>query len=107
MKLSVCIAAATLAWSLPTMAQTPAAASAATASAAPMAEGEVRKVDRAQARLTLRHGPIPNLDMAPMTMVFRVADPALLEGLKEGDKVKFGAERVNGLITVTTIERAR
>ncbi|MBL8301895.1 MAG: copper-binding protein [Ideonella sp.] len=107
MKLSVCIAAAALAWALPTLAQTPAAAPAATASAAPMVDGEVRKVDRAQARLTLRHGPIPSLDMAPMTMVFRVADPAMLEGLKEGDKVRFGADRVNGLITVTAIERAR
>lgn len=109
---SLCLAAAALAWSLPGVAQAQAQAPAtappaSAASAAPMADGEVRKVDRAQARLTLRHGPIPSLDMAPMTMVFRVADPALLEGLKEGDKVKFGADRVNGLITVTAIERVR
>jgi Cu(I)/Ag(I) efflux system protein CusF len=77
------------------------------AQAAPAAEGEVRKVDAAQGKLTLKHGPIANLEMPGMTMVFKVADPKLLQGLKEGDKVKFSAERVGGAITVTAIERAQ
>ena len=75
--------------------------------AAPQSDGEVRKVDTAQGKLTLRHGPLQNLDMPPMTMVFKVADPKLLEGLKEGDKVKFNADRVNGAIVVTAIERVK
>jgi Cu/Ag efflux protein CusF len=71
-----------------------------------MVDGEVRKVDKGQDRLTLRHGPIQNLDMPGMTMVFRVADPAMLEGLKEGDKVRFSADRLNGAITITALESA-
>lgn len=73
--------------------------------AAPV-DGEVRRVDKAQAKLTLKHAPIDNLDMPAMTMVFRVADPKLLDGLKEGDRVRFSAEKVNGLITITTLEPA-
>lgn len=73
--------------------------------AAPV-DGEVRRIDKAQAKLTLKHAPIENLDMPAMTMVFRVADPKLLDGLKEGDRVRFSAEKVNGLITITTLEPA-
>ena len=72
-----------------------------------LAEGEVRKVDKEAKKLTLKHGPIPNLDMAPMTMVFRVKDPAMLDAVKAGDKVRFAAESVNGAITVTRIEPAK
>ncbi len=75
--------------------------------AAPMTDGEVRKVDLAQGKVTLRHGPISNLEMPGMTMVFRVTEPKMLEGLKQGDKVKFAADRVNGAITVTAIEAAK
>lgn len=71
--------------------------------AAPLVDGEVRKVDKEQGKLTLRHGPIPNLEMAGMTMVFRVTDPKWLDGLKEGDKLSFSADRVNGVFTVTSI----
>lgn len=78
----------------------------AAASAIPAAEGEVRKIDKEQGKLTLKHGPIASLDMPGMTMVFKVAHPNMLEGIKEGDKVKFVAERVNGAITVTTVELA-
>lgn len=83
------------------------AAGAAAPAATAMADGEVRKVDKGQGKLTLRHGPIANLDMPPMTMVFRVADPALLDNVKQGDKVKFSAEDRNGAITVTAIEAAK
>lgn len=71
---------------------------------APQSDGEVRKVDKAQGKLTLRHGPLKNFDMPAMTMVFRVSDPKLLDGLKEGDKVKFTAEKVNGAFTVTALQ---
>lgn len=74
---------------------------------APTTEGEVRRIDKAQGKVTLKHGPLPNLDMPGMTMVFKVADPKMLEGLQEGDKVKFAADRINGVITVTTIETVR
>jgi Cu/Ag efflux protein CusF len=45
--------------------------------------------------------------MDSMNMVFRVQDPALLKGIKVGDKVKFEADRVNGQLTVTKIQKAR
>jgi Cu/Ag efflux protein CusF len=71
----------------------------------PAVSGTVEKVDAAQGKITIDHGPIPNLDMEPMTMVFRAQDPALLNGLKAGDKVQFTADRVNGQISVTSIKK--
>jgi Cu/Ag efflux protein CusF len=115
MKHSSFATAAALAMSSMTFAQTssadhaahhPAGASAA-ASTASMADGEVRKVDKEQGKVTLKHGPIASLDMPGMTMVFKVADPKMLDSLKQGDKVKFVADRVNGAITVTAIEVAK
>ncbi len=73
--------------------------------AASKAEAEVRRVEAATGRIQLRHGPIPSLDMPPMTMVFRVKNPALLEGLKEGDKIWFTAEKIDGAYTVTSVEK--
>ena len=73
----------------------------------PMADGEVTKIDAAQGKITLRHGPIKHLDMDSMSMVFRVQDPAMLKQVKVGDKVKFEADRVNGQITVTRIQKAK
>lgn len=69
-----------------------------------LSEGEVRKVDVARGKITLRHGPLANLDMPAMTMVFRAADPELLDGLQVGDKVRFTAERKNGSFVVTAIQ---
>ena len=68
-----------------------------------LSEGEVRNVDKGHGKLTLRHGPLTNLDMPGMTMVFKASDPKLLDGLKEGDKVRFTAEKLNGTIAVTAI----
>lgn len=85
----------------------PAPAPAASASAAPMSEAVVRKVDPAAGKITLRHGPIANLDMPPMTMVFQVREAALLGEIKAGDKVRFSAEKIGGAYTVTAIEVAR
>ena len=83
-----------------------AAASASTswAQVSVMSDGEVRKVDRAQGKITLKHGEIKNLEMPPMTMVFRVTDPALLDRVKEGDKIGFSADKIGGQYTVTGIE---
>jgi Cu(I)/Ag(I) efflux system protein CusF len=89
------------------IAATGVAAAALAAQAGSMADGEVRRVDKAQGKVTLRHGPLASLEMPAMTMVFKVADPKMLEGLKEGDKVRFAADRVDGTITVTAIEMAR
>ena len=74
--------------------------------AAAMSDGEVRKIDAANAKLTLKHGPLANLDMPGMTMVFKAKPPALLQGLKVGDKVKFRAEQIDGAYTVTAIQPA-
>lgn len=72
-----------------------------------MTDGEVRKIDKEQAKLTLKHGRIENLDMPGMTMVFKVANRQWLEGLKVGDKVKFAADNVGGALTVTAIEASK
>jgi len=75
---------------------------------APMVNGQVTKIDESAGKITLKHGPIKKLDMNEgMTMVFRVQDPAMLKQVKVGDKVKFDADRINGQITVTKIEKAR
>ncbi|HEX6320161.1 MAG TPA: copper-binding protein [Burkholderiales bacterium] len=72
-----------------------------------LADGEVRKVDQDAQKLTIKHGPIPSMDMPPMTMVYRVKDPAMLGQVKQGDKIKFGAEKVGGQYVVTRIELAK
>ena len=73
----------------------------------PMVSGTVETVDQAQGKITIDHGPIPNLNMDAMTMVFRAQDPAMLKQVKQGDKVKFSADRVNGQITVTKIQKGK
>jgi Cu/Ag efflux protein CusF len=73
---------------------------------APASAGEVTKIDKAQAKITLRHGEIKNLDMPPMTMVYRVRDPKLLDSVAVGDKVRFAAEKIDGNYTVTAIVKA-
>jgi Cu/Ag efflux protein CusF len=71
-------------------------------------DGQVTKIDASAGKITLKHGPIKKLDMDEgMTMVFRVQDPAMLKQVKVGDKVKFDADRVNGQITVTKIEKSK
>lgn len=72
--------------------------------AATLTDGEVRKVDKSNGKVTIKHGPITNLDMPPMTMVFRVSQAALLDQLKAGDKIRFAAEKVDGALTITRVE---
>lgn len=82
---------------------TPAAPAA--ASTPDLSEGEVVRWDATTAKVTLRHGPIQNLEMPPMTMVFRVTDPAqAAQTIKPGAKVRFRAEQQNGAYVVTRIE---
>jgi Cu(I)/Ag(I) efflux system protein CusF len=72
--------------------------------AAPMSKGEVRKIDKSAGKVTIKHGPLENLGMPPMTMVYRVKDPAMLDRLKEGDQIKFVVEQVDGAYIVTRVE---
>ena len=69
----------------------------------PMTSGTITKVDTQWNRLTIDHGPLENLGMEAMTMVFEVADPAMLEGLEAGSDIQFTADRVKGKLTVTEI----
>lgn len=74
---------------------------AAAADGAHQAEGLVRKIDLAQGKITLRHGA--TADMPAMTMVYRVKDKALLDGVKVGDTVLFSAQKIDGTDWVTRI----
>ena len=69
------------------------------------ATGEITKLDTSAGKVTLKHGEIKNLDMPPMTMVFRVAEPKLLDNLAVGNRISFTAERINGQYTLTTVRR--
>lgn len=77
------------------------------AQGAPMVQGTVTKVDAAADKISIDHQKIPNLDMDAMTMVFRAGDKAMLKQVKAGDKVQFTADRVNGQITVTKIQKSK
>ena len=80
---------------------------AAVAQSPPLVRGKVEKVDAAAGKVTIDHEKVPNLDMDPMTMVWAAKDPSMLKGLKAGDKVRFTAERVEGRLTVTMIQKGR
>jgi Cu/Ag efflux protein CusF len=110
MKSNHIIAAALIAFSAGAFAQTGAAAatpSAGTADASSVTAGEVRKVDKEAGKITIRHEALENLGMPAMTMVFRAADPKFLDQVKQGDQVRFVAEKVNGQFTVIKLETAK
>ena len=77
------------------------------APSAPLTAGEVKKVDREAKKVTIQHGPIENLKMPPMTMVVRVKDPAMLDGLDAGTKIRFRAEEADGGYLVTRLQKAK
>jgi Cu/Ag efflux protein CusF len=77
----------------------------AAAPSAALTDGEIRRVDKEAKKITIKHGPIKNLDMPAMTMVFQATDPALLDKVKAGDKVKFQAEKRGDNYLVTRIEK--
>lgn len=70
--------------------------------------GEVKKIDEGAGKITLKHGPAKSLGMdEPMTMVYRVKDPAMLKQVKVGDKVQFEAERATAGITITKMQKGK
>jgi Cu/Ag efflux protein CusF len=70
-------------------------------------EGEVRSIDKAAGKLTLKHGAMPKFDMPPMTMAYPVKDKAMLDLLKPGDRVKFEADGVGGEFIVLRLEKLK
>jgi Cu(I)/Ag(I) efflux system protein CusF len=72
--------------------------------ALPLIDGEVRRIDKAAGKLTIKHAPIPNLDMPAMTMVFVAGEAAMLDQVKTGDKIRFSVDKLGGALTVTRIE---
>jgi Cu(I)/Ag(I) efflux system periplasmic protein CusF len=80
------------------------AAKSATVAQAALSTGEVRQIDKTGGKVTIKHGPIANLDMPPMTMVFRVKDQSMLDKVKSGDRISFAAEKLEGALVVTRIE---
>jgi len=72
-----------------------------------LSDGEIRKVDKDAKKITIKHGPMQNLDMPAMTMVFQVKDPAMLEQVKAGDKVKFRAEKIGAAYIIVNLEPAK
>lgn len=81
---------------------------AAHAQAAPQVKGTIEKIDTATGKIAIAHEDIPNLKLeGGMTMMFKAADPAMLTTVKAGDKVRFTADRVNGELTVKTIQKAK
>lgn len=76
------------------------------APATELTEGEIRKVDKSAGKITVKHGEIKNLDMPPMTMVFGVKDAAMLDKVKQGDKVRFRVASEEGKFTITEIQAA-
>ncbi len=111
--LPLLVAAALVGGPLPVLAQNPHAHHGMTATAdkpaasLPLTNGVVRKVDAERGTVTIAHDDIKNLDMPKMTMVFRVKDPAWTKKMKEGDKLRFAADNVNGELTVVAWEPAR
>lgn len=89
----------------PASAQTAAAAPA--TPAAEMSEGEIRKVSKDTGKLTIKHGEIKNLDMPPMTMVFTAKDPAMLDKVAVGDKVRFVVIDEDGKMVITALQPAK
>jgi Cu(I)/Ag(I) efflux system protein CusF len=78
-----------------------------TLSLAQTATGEVRKIDKAAGKVTIKHGGIRQLDMPPMTMVFKAEPPSLLDRVAVGDRVTFKAQKVGSTYTVTDLAPAR
>jgi Cu/Ag efflux protein CusF len=72
--------------------------------ALPWVTAEVRRIDKSAGKVSLKHGEIPNLDMPPMSMVFQVKEPALLDALQVGQKVRFQAVQEKGVYWVVKIQ---
>ncbi|HEX5803442.1 MAG TPA: copper-binding protein [Azospira sp.] len=71
-----------------------------------LADGVVKKLDRAAGRVVIAHGPLPN-GMPAMTMPFALKDAAWFGKLKEGQKIRFSIEDVKGVLTVQHFEAVK
>ena len=72
-----------------------------------LSEGEIKKIDKDSGKLTIKHGPLNNLNMPGMTMAFKVQETAMLDQVKAGDRIRFRVESLNGTYTVTKLESAK
>ena len=99
---AVFVAALSFGAAAATHAQTPQTAAGTTDA---MSTGVIKKVDKSAGKLTIKHGPLKNLGMDAMTMVFTVTDPAMLDEVKVGDKINFIADEKNGKLIVTALEK--
>ncbi|AOJ89450.1 MULTISPECIES: copper-binding protein [Burkholderia] len=68
-----------------------------------LTDAEVKRIDAAHGMVTLKHGALENVGMAPMTMAFKAGDPAMIESLHVGDKVRVRVERVAGTLTIVKL----
>jgi Cu/Ag efflux protein CusF len=107
MNISASLVVAALCWTPTAFATSHQTNSPSAISAETATQGEVRKIDKDARKITIKHAEIKNLGMPGMTMVFVAPDPAMLEKVKVGDSVRFTADRVNGVITVTAIEATK
>lgn len=73
------------------------------AQAPAMTDGEVKKVDAASGKVTIKHGDIKHLEMPGMTMVFTAKDKVILSNIKPGDQVRFMVVSEGGKMVVTDI----
>jgi Cu/Ag efflux protein CusF len=77
------------------------------AASAVWTEGVVRTIHKADGQITIAHEPLVHLGMGKMTMTFRLKSPGLVEGIKEGSRVRFVAENVKGELTVVALQPAK
>ena len=79
------------------------------AGASEWVDAEVRRIDLAGRKLTLKHAEIKHLDMPGMTMVFGLKDgaasPELLASLKPGDKLQIQVQMLDGKTVVSALKR--
>jgi Cu(I)/Ag(I) efflux system membrane fusion protein len=67
------------------------------------AEGQVVEIDNGS--VTLSHGPFKTLGMPGMTMSFPLADPALLQGIQAGDRLRFGVRETDDGLRIEQLEK--
>lgn len=73
--------------------------------AATISTGVIQEIDKTGKMITLKHGPIKNMNMPAMTMSFRVRDAAMLRTVKVGESVNFTVENIGNAPTVTTLRK--
>ena len=75
-----------------------------TAATPGMTDGEIRKIDKENGKVTIKHGEIKHMDMPPMSMVFNVKDKAMLDKVQVGEKIQFIVIQDAGKMVVTDIK---